>query len=185
MGISAAIIVGAAALGLGGLTMNASGRSNRFSQGDMVVHVAGSVKSPGTYKISPGARWQDAIESAGGLRRDADRDTVNLAKRLRDGERIYVPSLGELPTSSMAPRPSSEGPRPSQPRVFTPSGPINLNTATQAELESVPGIGPTMATRILQLRVQAGGFQSVEQLADVKGIGEKTLNKLRPYFTVN
>ncbi|MBL8047148.1 MAG: helix-hairpin-helix domain-containing protein [Chthonomonas sp.] len=183
-GISTLLVSLTAVAGLAGISLSkGGGTSTRFSPGDMVVQIGGSVRNPGTYKLAPGARMEDAVAQAGGLRKDADQDGVNLAKRVRDGERIYVPSLGEETPPAMTYVPDGAAtPSYSPPRNSGPTGPISINTANQADLESLPGIGPAMATRILQYRVQIGGFRTIEQLNDVKGIGDKTLAKLRPYL---
>lgn len=158
----------------------AKGPTARHSPDALVVDIGGAVKKPGVVTLARGARLQDAIDEAGGLRRDANTDSLSLSERVRDGKKYYVPTEADevaLPAMSFSPEPRM----PSR-TVAAPAQPVNINTATQAELETLPGIGPAMATRILQLRVQLGSFQNLEQLNDVKGIGPKTLAKLRPYL---
>ncbi|MGH2807081.1 MAG: ComEA family DNA-binding protein [Actinomycetota bacterium] len=136
------------------------------------VHVAGAVRNPGLYELPAGLRAADAIGAAGGATRGADLDAINLAEVLVDGIQLLVPTRGE---SASEPVPGS-----------TPSAatPVDLNTADQTLLETIPGIGPVTATAILQHRDQIGGFQSIEELLDVDGIGPATLESLRPYVTI-
>lgn len=137
---------------------------------ELFVHVAGAVAEPGLYRFPEGLRVADAIEAAGGPLRRADLDAINLADELRDGLKIDVPVRGQMPAVPVAASPSAAT--------------IDLNTADQAALETVPGIGPVTATAILQHRIEIGTFESVEQLLDVSGIGPATLEALRPYVTV-
>jgi competence protein ComEA len=142
----------------------------------IVVHVAGSVRSPGVYEVSADARVVDAVEAAGGLAADAVGDAVNLAARLVDGQRVYVPRVGETPP----PEPTSGG----APAESVPVGPIDLNSATAAQLETLPGIGPTTAAAIIAYRDLHGPFTSVDDLTDVSGIGDSKLAAIRGLVTV-
>ena len=134
------------------------------------VHVAGAVAKPGLYRFPEGLRIADAIEAAGGALPRADLDAINLADMLRDGLKVEVPARGRA--VSVTPS-SSPGP-----------GVIDLNTADQAALETIPGVGPVTAMAILQHKSEIGAFETVEQLLDVSGIGPATLEALRPYVTV-
>jgi competence protein ComEA len=141
------------------------------------VYVSGAVESPGVYRLPPDSMVVDAIEAAGGTTNDADLIAVNLAHPLADGEQIYVPALDEnLPP----PEPISSSTSGGGDQNALPVTPVDLNTATQAQLESLPDIGPAMAKRIIEGRP----YSSVEDLLRVKGIGEARLEKLRPYVTV-
>ena len=137
---------------------------------ELYVHVAGAVAKPGLYRFPDGLRVADAIEAAGGPLRRADLDAINLADELRDGLKIDVPLRGQSPVV-----PAGASPTPAT---------IDLNTADQAALETIPGIGPVTATAILQHRIEIGTFETIEQLLDVSGIGPATLEALRPYVTV-
>lgn len=137
---------------------------------DVFVHVAGAVGKPGLYRFPEGMRVADAIEAAGGPAARADLDAINLADLLTDGLKIHVPLRGRMPVIATTPSSSP--------------GPVNLNTADQIALETVPGVGPVTATAILQHRTEIGRYDSVEQLLDVTGIGPATLEALRPYVTV-
>lgn len=145
----------------------------------VIVHVAGAVTRPGVLELAAGARVIDAVEGAGGALPDAHLDQLNLAAKVADGERVYVPRIGEL---TVIPTDGGAGPS-SDPGVGT-SGPLNLNTATQAQLEELPGIGPVLATAVLEERERRGGFRSVNELRDVRGIGEKRFQDLRDQVTV-
>ncbi|HHB90082.1 MAG TPA: ComEA family DNA-binding protein [Anaerolineae bacterium] len=146
------------------------------------VYVSGAVQKPGVYRLPPDSLVVDAIAAAGGEREDADLIAINLAHPLSDGEQIYVPTQAE----SQGPPPPIRSDDPAPANRFAgdkedvPSKPIDLNTATQEELESLPGIGPAMAKRIIEGRP----YSSVDDLLRVKGIGEAKLEKLRPYVEV-
>lgn len=143
----------------------------------LVVHVAGAVMAPGVHELAPGSRVLDAIEAAGGLLPDADGSRINLAAPVSDGERVYLPRVGE-PAPPPVPGASTG------PGGDTSGGPVDLNRADQAALEALPGIGPATAAAILRHREQIGAFTSVDQLLDVRGIGEAKLEELRPHVTV-
>ena len=140
---------------------------------EVVVHVAGAVVSPGVYRLSDGARTIDAISAAGGGRGDADLARVNLAARLSDGLRVYVPAVGETATPVVG---GSSDP--------AEQGPINLNAATADQLDDLPGIGPATATAIIAYRRDHGPFSSIEQLLDVRGIGPSKLEQIRSMVVV-
>jgi competence protein ComEA len=147
--------------------------------GVVLVHVAGAVRRPGLYELPAGARVADAIDSAGGPRRNADLDTVNLAQVLSDAMKVEIPTRGQAVSA-----PPSPGATPSLAGGGATSGVVSLNSADLAALEAIPGIGPVKATAILQYRDEVGGFSSVEELLDVTGIGPATLESIRPYVTL-
>lgn len=152
----------------------------------LTVYVTGAVNNPDTVLVlPPGSRAQAAIEGAGGFSDDANRTAINLAAPLRDGDQIHVPTLDESTPLTPA---SSEGGiiRTSEPSPLPQSDSsalININTATQAELETLPRIGPALAQRIIAYRESNGPFQTIEDLLNVSGIGETTLNQLRDKIT--
>jgi competence protein ComEA len=150
---------------------------------ELVVHVAGAVKKSGVYRLGTNSRVADAVEQAGGATANADLDALNLAEPLTDGQKIYVPRKGEgtspLSASSAG---ASQTSRPE--KTATVQFPINLNTATAEQLEAIPGIGPTLAQRIVEYRRMHGKFQSVDDLLEVQGIGQKRLENMRPYVVV-
>ena len=175
------------------------------------VHVAGAVNNPGVYTLPAQGRTVDAIAAASGAAADADLDRVNLAGSLSDGVQIYVPHRGETAAPAQiqpnggtanagqgnaangaAQNGASQGGTQPQPaRTLTASGsaqkgstPVNINTATAEELQSLPRIGPAMAQRIIAWREAHGGFRSVDELDAVPGIGPSMLENLRPLVTV-
>lgn len=135
----------------------------------LYVHVSGAVLEPGLYVLRDDARVVDAIAAAGGFAEGADEDAVNLARPVGDGEQVVVPVIGAVPDAA-AP--------------VSGDGRINLNTATESELDTLPRIGPAMAARIIQWRDDNGRFTSVEDLLAVPGIGDKMLEALSDLVTV-
>lgn len=140
----------------------------------MQVYISGAVAHPDVYTLPPGAIVRDAVDAAGGLTAEADRDRINLAQRLSDGEHVHIPRIGEAPTPIPQ---ANEG-------TSAPSGPININTATQAELETLPGIGPALAQRIIDYREEHGPFTSIEQIQNVSGIGPAKFEAIKDLITV-
>jgi competence protein ComEA len=140
---------------------------------DVVVHVAGAVVRPGVYRLTDDARTVDAIDAAGGPRGDADLARVNLAARLSDGLRVYVPVVGEAPVPPVEAAGSASS-----------AGPLDLNSATAEQLDDLPGIGPATAAAIVAHRREHGPFQSIEQLLDVRGIGPAKLEQIRASLVV-
>lgn len=142
----------------------------------IVVYVAGEVAAPGVYTLPPSARVNDALVAAGGARPNADLGVVNLAAPVHDGERVYVPAIGATIPPTMQAVTADE--------AATVPGPVNINTATAEQLDVLPGVGPATAAAIIAHRQQRGPFQSVEELADVRGIGPAKLEALRGLVTV-
>jgi competence protein ComEA len=132
--------------------------------GDLVVHVAGEVREPGVFRLPLGSRVTDAVQRAGGATADASLDSVNLAAELADGQQVVVP--GDSPTAAAA------GTAPTE-------GPIGLGTATVEQLDTIEGIGPVTAEKIIEFRSQNGGVSSVEDLDQISGIGPATMEALR------
>ena len=150
----------------------------------VVVHVAGAVTKPGVVELRAGARVIDAVEAAGGALSQADLDRLNLAAKLVDGQRVLVQKVGDPPAVAEPAGVTGSGAAGSGTGAQAASGPINLNTATQAELEALPGIGPTLAKAILDERQHRGGFRSVNELREVRGIGAKRFADLKSQVTV-
>lgn len=146
------------------------------------VYVSGAVQSPGVYRLPPDSLVVDAIEQAGGATEDADLVAINLAHSLKDGEQIHVPQIQE---NAPTPAPITRTDTGSEPdaSISDEGGPqvlIDINTASQEALESLPGIGPAMAQRIIDGRP----YSTVDDLLKVKGIGEAKLEKIRDYVIV-
>jgi competence protein ComEA len=146
----------------------------------ILVYVLGAVTSPGVYTVPWDSRVRDVVAAGGGLRSDADPAGVNLAERVHDGQQLYVPSVGEVPPSLPTPGVSSMASDPSQ-----PGAKVNLNTADVTALATLPGIGPTLAQRIVDYRLLNGPFSRAEDLTRVVGIGDATLSKIRSFVTVD
>ncbi len=151
----------------------------------VTVHVAGAVRRPGLYRLAPGSLVDDAISRAGGPTPRAELSAINLAARAEDGRQILVPARGSTSTAATgaAPAASNSAAPPGAPGG-APEGPVNLNTATLEELDTLDGVGPTTAQKILDHREANGGFRSVEELDQIPGIGEKRMAALREQVTV-
>jgi len=143
----------------------------------VVVQAAGAVQRPGLYRLPPGARVDDLVTAAGGLAPDADPDRLNLAALLTDGQKIYVPRVGE-------PIPSDAGVGGSSTGAAASTQPLDLNQATLSQLDALPGVGPATAQAILDYRSQHGRFRSVDDLLNVRGIGDAKLEQIRPLVRV-
>ena len=142
------------------------------SASSVVVAVTGKVRNPGLVTLPPGARVADAIEAAGGVLPGTDLGYLNLARKVTDGELIVVGATPPPGTTDQT-GPAGEG-----------NGKVNLNTATLQELDSLPGVGPVLAQRIIDYRDQHGGFRSVEELRKVDGIGPSRYEELKDLVTV-
>lgn len=137
------------------------------------VHGAGALLRPGLYRLPAGSRVADLIEAAGGPTADADVHQLNLAARVSDGDRVYVPRTGE------AGEPAAEAAGPGGAAGAERGGKLDLNSATQGQLEELPGVGPATATAILDERKRRGRFKSIEELLEVRGIGPAKLEQIR------
>ena len=166
-GTSTTVVAGASAA-------MALGSAPPATAGPLIVHVAGAVARPGVYQLAPGARVQAAVEAAGGVAPGADPGALNLAAPMADGERVYVPLVGE--TVPLAAGSSAV--------TAAVAGPVDINRASVAELDELPGIGPATAAAIVEHREQHGPFASVDDLEAVRGIGPAKLDALRDLVRV-
>jgi competence protein ComEA len=137
-----------------------------------LVHVAGAVRTPGVYRLRDGERVQDAVRRAGGARAGADLNAINLAAKVADGQQVVVPRRG---AAGAAPVGGAGAGEPGSP----PQAPVSLNSATAEQLDTLDGVGPATASKILDYRRQHGGFRSIDDLGEIPGIGPKRLAALR------
>lgn len=142
------------------------------------VHMAGAVKNPGIISIEEGSRLADAIEKAGGFTEDADTSNLNFAYAIQDGEKIYIYNEDESKEIE------EKGIVIEDSKVETKEQKININTAKKEELETIPGIGPALAERIIEYRNKNGKFKSIEDLKNVSGIGDKKFENIKEKIRV-
>ena len=145
------------------------------------VYVSGAVATPGVYTLPPHSLVNDALRAAGGAAPDADLDRINLAQEVRDQQQVHVPRKGETGQSQPVPTTPAGG-------AATPGAPgvkrVNINTATLAELETLPKIGPGLAQRIIDYRTQNGPFKKLEDLKNVSGIGDAIFEAVKNLITI-
>lgn len=154
---------------------------------ELTVHIAGAVKTPGVYQLHIGARINDGVVAAGGATAQADLDSVNLAMLLSEGEQIYIPKRNDKPHIIVQPRFTSSNNLNSSNSATNNELQIsiNINTATAIELEQLAGVGPSTAKAIIEFRQKNGGFKTVEDLLNVRGIGPAKLSEILPQARVN
>lgn len=150
----------------------------------LTVHAAGAVASPGVYAVGTSARVADVLTAAGGVLPEADVDRLNLASKVADGDRIYVPREGESFDVAVVGGSAGGGGGSARPESGPPAGPIDLNTATLDQLDTLPGIGPATAQAIVTYRTRQGRFRSVTELLEVPGIGPAKLEAVRSLVKV-
>ncbi|HEX7713718.1 MAG TPA: helix-hairpin-helix domain-containing protein [Bacillota bacterium] len=159
----------------------------RIAAEPIYVHVCGAVVRPGVIQMKPGTRKLEAIRLAGGALPEADMNSVNLAEFAEDGEQIYLALQGEtvpVNTPKKTSTASSVSRKSKLQPALKPSFPYDLNTVTLKELDIVPGIGPSLAQKILEYRTTHGRFQSYDELLNVSGVGTAKLDKFRSYLYV-
>jgi competence protein ComEA len=161
-----------------------------LTPGPMRVFVNGSVTNPGVYELLPNSIVLDAVEAAGGFGEEANTVVVNLAQPLNNGMQIYVPSLDEevaipVPIVPVAtPEPASLSAPSETTNAVGTGGVVNINTASLADLDGLPGIGPSTAQKIIDHRDANGSFATIENIMDVSGIGEAKFNEIKDLITV-
>ncbi len=164
----------------------------------IVVYMAGSVKKEGVFELEEKSRVSDGIEKAGGLAEDADLSEINLALLLEDGMKVYIPKKGEMVEDKMenTGQANSSGTgnmsnikinssSSSNVSMITKKSKVNINTATQTELETLPGVGPSTASKIISYRKENGKFNSIEDLKKVSGIGDSKFEKVKEFIKCN
>ncbi|EGP5191587.1 competence protein ComEA [Enterococcus faecium] len=147
----------------------------------MYTDIKGSVKEPGIYSFSSEERVYDVLKRAGGLLEEADSDRINFSAKIEDQQVLYIPAVGEEPPEHLNQSASPEG---KQSTADTEPSKININTASPSELQQIPGIGSVKAQEIIRFREENGSFQKVEELQEISGIGEKTVEKLKNFVTI-
>ncbi len=144
----------------------------------ITVYVSGEVNKPGLIQIDSNARVSDAITACGNFTPLADKNAINLAQKLSDGTHIQVPTIKNSANTTSSTNNSSNSPNDKSNDL------VNINTATKEELDTLPGVGPATAEKILNYRQEHGNFQSIEDLKNVKGIGEAKFNKLQDKISI-
>lgn len=186
-GAGGAVSPGGASPGASEGASSAAGAVGSTAGPELLLHVTGAVRTPGIVSLPPGARVLDAVAAAGGLTEDADPAGVNLARPVSDGEQLVVPKVGEAPAGGGggAGAGGGAGTAPGGGAALGASGAagagaaIDLNTATLADLDALPRIGPALAQRILDWREAHGRFSTVDELREVTGIGDKIFTDLK------
>ena len=161
---------------------------NNINDDIVIIHITGSVKNPGIVKLKEGSRIEDAIEAAGGLTENADITKVNLAYVVEDGTKIKIPSASEEDIGDEDIIDSKSGDNIIIEENTLSSNnstqTININKATEKEFETLPGIGPSLASKIIEYRNQNGKFESIEDIKNVNGIGDNKYEKIKDLITV-
>lgn len=156
-----------------------------FSDDRILVHISGAVNKEGVVELKVDSRISDAIEKADGIREDASIEDINLAYKLEDGMKIHIPTKQEKEESYVT---TQSGITTVQEKTLeetnNQNAKVNINTATQTQLETLPGIGPSTAIKILEYRKEKGKFKKVEELKEVSGIGEAKFNKVKELISI-
>ena len=170
------------------LVNNVITNENNTNDDIVIIHITGSVKNPGIVKLKEGSRIEDAIESAGGLTENADITKVNLAYVVEDGTKIKIPSASEedIGDEDIIDSKSGDNIIIEENTVSSNNSTqnININKATEKEFETLPGIGPSLASKIIEYRNQNGKFGSIEDIKNVNGIGDNKYEKIKDLITV-
>lgn len=144
---------------------------------NIIVHISGEVIKGGVYELQDGARIKDIIDKAGGITKNAYMEEINLAQPLEDGMKIIIPNKQKIENKN-----ENLNKTANQKETEKVNSKININNATQKELETLPGIGETTAKKIIQYRKEKGKFKSVDEIKEIKGIGENKFNKIKNFI---
>ncbi len=158
-----------------------SGESQENKATEIYVHVCGKVVKPGVYELEEDARLCDAIEAAGGYSNKADKEYLNLAEKVTDGQKIYVPGKDEIKENEQT---SAETQNNTNEYKAQDSNKVNINTASREELMTISGIGEAKADSIIAYRSENGSFSSIEDIKNVSGIGDGLFSKMKEYITI-
>ncbi len=151
----------------------------------IVIHIIGEVKKPGVVRVKEGSRVEDIVKEAGGLTENADISNINLAYIVEDGTKIRIPSIDEENNDgSYISADGGKGVIISEENDNTSSSIVNINTASETELEQLPGIGPSISSKIVEYRNQKGKFKSIEDIKNVTGIGDNKFEKIKDLIRV-
>ena len=151
---------------------------------EIVIHIVGAINKEGIVKLKSGDRISDAIEKAGGATENADLSKINLAYIVEDGQKINIPNKDEENTNTEYITTDSGNAIVENEQSAEEIGKVNINTATQTELETLPGIGPSTALKIIQYREENGKFDSIEDIKNVSGIGDVKYENIKDYINV-
>lgn len=154
---------------------------NQNTTAEIIVHIDGEVVKPGIVSLPTEARITDAISAAGGLTELADTSKINLAYSLQDGQKVYIPSINDTQVETYIQNDAGDNVIVQD---SSSSSLININSASQSELDSLPGIGPSTASKIIDYRNKNGDFKNIEDLMNVSGIGEAKFNNIRDYICI-
>lgn len=158
--------------------------SDSLEDNSIIIYICGAVKENKVVKLKEHSRICDAIDAVGGLTKDADLTNINLAYILEDGEKIYIPKIGEEIKTENKPENSSSSSYSTYSSNTVKNNKININKATQTELETIPGVGPSTAFKILDYREKNGKFSKIEDIKNVSGIGDAKYEKIKDYITL-
>ena len=147
------------------------------------IHIAGAIKNPGIIELEENARIADAVEKAGGMTEEANIEKINLAYQVKDGQKIYIPSIYDIGETEIITNEAGE--KIIENEENSSESLININTATETELETLPGIGPSTALKIVKYRKENGNFKKIEEIKNVSGIGEAKYEKIKEYICTN
>ena len=148
----------------------------------IMVHIDGEIVTPGIISLKAGARIADAIQACGGTTDISDISKINLAYELKDGQKVYIPSIYDVEDVEYIQ--NDAGNNVIIPDTSSSSALVNINSATQAELETLPGIGPSTAAKIIDYRNKNGDFKNIEDIMNVSGIGESKFNNIKDYICI-
>lgn len=172
---------------------NDNNKKESESKQKIIVYITGEINNPGIYEIEENSRIADCIEKAGGTKQNADITDINLAEVLEDGEKIHIPSKGEKnkneeininTQTNNTEKKNTESSSKTTTESKQKNVKININTAIQTELETLPGIGPSTATKIIEYRKEKGKFKNIEEIKNVNGIGESKYQKIKELIKV-